>query len=62
MVVRAFVSALIASRETMRRTRKPVRQSRVAEPDDHSYPYIDKVAIDKFKPGDAVVIFTPDSK
>jgi D-galacturonate reductase len=34
----------------------------VAEPIDYSYPYIDKVAIDKFKPGDAVVIFTPDSK
>ena len=31
---------------------------------NHSYPYlpIDKVAIDKFNPGDAVVIFTPDSK
>jgi len=31
-------------------------------PLNHSYLSIDKVAIDKFNPGDAVVIFTPDSK
>jgi hypothetical protein len=28
----------------------------------HPHRYIDKVAIDKLNPGDAVVIFTPDSK
>ncbi len=62
MVVGTFLSASIASLETTRQTRSPVCQSCAVEPINHSYLYIDKVAIDKFKPGDAVVIFTPDSK
>lgn len=62
MVVGTFLSALIASLETTRQTQSPVRQHCIVEPINHSYRYIDKVAIDKFKPGDAVVIFTPDSK
>jgi hypothetical protein len=63
-VVETFLSVSMVSQETTRRTQKPVRQSCLAEALNHSYPYlpIDKVAIDKFNPGDAVVIFTPDSK
>jgi hypothetical protein len=62
MVLGTFVSASVASQEIPRRTRKPVRPTCVVELRPRPHLYIDKVAIEKFNPGDAVVIFTPDSK
>lgn len=54
-------SASIASQVTLRRIQMPVRPSCVVEPFIVLI-FTDKVAIDRFNPGDAVVIFTPDSK
>ena len=62
MLLRSFLPVSIASRGIRRQIQKPVRPSRVLEPFDHPHCCIDKAAIDKLNPGDAVVIFTPDSK
>jgi hypothetical protein len=62
MVLKTFLPVSIASRGMRRQIQKPVRPSRALESFYHPHCCIDKVAIDKFNPGDAVVIFTPDSK
>ena len=62
MLLESFLPVSIASREIRRQIQRPVRPSYVLESFDHPHCCIDKVAIDKLNPGDAVVIFTPDSK
>jgi hypothetical protein len=62
MVLEPFLPVSIASREIRRQIQKHVRQSCALGSFYHPHCCIDKVAIDKFNPGDAVVIFTPDSK
>lgn len=61
-MVLTFLSVSIASRETQKKIRRLVRPSCVVESPCHPHRYTDKVAIEKCSPGDAVVIFTPDSK
>jgi hypothetical protein len=63
MVLESFLPASVASREIRRQIQKPVRPKLC--PGSHFtflIVCIDKVAVDKLNPGDAVVIFTPDSK
>jgi len=62
MVLETFLSDLITSPETPRRTRRLVRLNCVVEPINTLIFNIDKVAINQLNPGDAVVIFTPDGK
>lgn len=62
MVFEPFLPVSIASRAIRRQIQKPVRQSCVLESFFRPHCCIDKASIDKFNPGDAVVIFTPDSK
>jgi hypothetical protein len=63
MLLESFLPVSIASRETRRQIQKPVRPSGILKVVLPSSLFaIDKVAIDKLNPGDAVVIFTPDSK
>jgi len=62
MVLEPFLPVSIASREIRRQIQKPVRPSCVLELLYRPHCCTDKVAINKFNPGDAVVIFTPDSE
>ena len=62
MVLERFLPVSIASRKIRRQIQKPVRPSCVLGSFTVLIVCIDKVAIDKFNPGDAVVIFTPDSE
>jgi hypothetical protein len=62
MVLETFLPVSIASREIRRQIQKPVRPSCALVSLYHLHCRIDKVAIDKLNPGNAVVIFTPDSK
>src|SRR5258708_35012221 len=57
MLLESFLPASIASREIRRQIQRPVRPNCVLESFDHTHCCIDKVAIDKLNPGDAVVIF-----
>lgn len=62
MLLESFLPVSIASRETRKQIQKPVRPSCVLETFYHPHFPVDKVAIDRLNPGDAVVIFTPDSE
>jgi D-galacturonate reductase len=62
MVLGPFLSDSIASQETRTQIRRLVRPNCDMGSPYYLHRFIDKVAIDKLNPGDAVVIFTPDSK
>jgi hypothetical protein len=62
MVLGPFLSDSIASQVIRTQIRRLVRLNCVVESPYHLHRFTDKVAIDKLNPGDAVVIFTPDSK